>query len=158
MTSHLIQGCVGACLALGVFSWGVAGERPGAPTSTARSDPVFAVAPSATEKGGIRYLAGGVGADARDSMRRRAPDYSARLSFSAGRDDHYVPDVRVTVRDARNKVMLELPEAGPLVYIDLPPGSYAIEAEHAGTVRHREIRIGKEMPHRRAFFHFPDDA
>ena len=136
------------------------------PSSAALADPsparyvapsnaqTFAPQPEANVQRDIRYLAGGVGEDARAAMQGAARDYNLHLSFAAGRDGHYVPDVHVKLRDAQGTTVFDLANAGPLLYVQLAPGRYVIEADYQGIVRSRTVTIDGVA--RTTFLHWPE--
>jgi hypothetical protein len=98
--------------------------------------------PTAHVQNGIRYLAGGIGVDVRQRM-QAASGYNLRLFFAEARDRHYVPDVTVAIRDAKGRSVLEVADAGPLFFAELPSGSYAVTVTHRGVTKTRKIEIGQ---------------
>ena len=89
-------------------------------------------------------------------MRAAAPNYNLHLSFAAGRDGYYVPDVHVKLRDARGTTVFDLQNGGPLLYVQLAPGRYVLEADYQGIARSRSVTIGDGA--HTAFLHWPDAA
>ena len=51
------------------------------------------------------------------------------MSGGAGTDD-YLSDVKVVVTDQRGKQVVNTTTAGPLFYVDLPPGRYSVKATY----------------------------
>lgn len=103
---------------------------------------------------GVRYLAGGVGIEARKAMRAEARDYTAMLSFSGGKDEHYLANVDLTVRDQRGAIVFEIARAGPLVYLDLEAGRYRVEARHGKLLRTATLTLDG-VGQSAAYLHFP---
>jgi hypothetical protein len=137
-------------IALGAAAPMALAQRPPAGTAA----PTGVLAPTAQEQNGIPYLSGGVGLDQRQAMAKMASPYNLRLSFSEAEDAHYVVGVRVTVRDAADEVVLNLADAGPLLYAELPAGSYRVIAEHNGAKQTRAVSVG-EAAQTAAYFHWP---
>ncbi|MGH8681809.1 MAG: carboxypeptidase regulatory-like domain-containing protein [Burkholderiales bacterium] len=124
--------------------------------ASAARDPaaaIYAPLPAASEQNGIPYLAGGVGLEAREAMRNAADEFNLRLSFAAAADGHYLADVGVTVRNARDEVVLELADTGPLLYARLPAGRYTVAASHDAVEQRRTVTIADGAP-ASAYFHW----
>jgi hypothetical protein len=58
----------------------------------------------------------------------------------------FVAGTAVRVTDGNGIVVLDAPNAGPILLADLPPGNYAIEAADNGQVQTRHVHVG---PHGR---------
>ena len=112
-----------------------------------------AAQPLAGEVDGVRYLSGGADETARTAMRRDAEQFSLRLQFSAGEEGRYVADVQVAVRDTDGEPVLDLPYAGPLLFLDLPTGHYVVHARLGDAVHTRTVAVGIR-PGRVAAFHW----
>ncbi len=78
--------------------------------------------------GNPAYVNGGVGADEEAVMHRIAKEFPLRMEFSKGKDGAFAVDVAVTITDASNKVVFDLPNAGPMLDVRLPKGKYSIRA------------------------------
>lgn len=104
-------------------------------------------------QGNVRYATGGIGEAAVTAFKAAAPKYPLELLFAekASPNDVYLADVKVIVRDASGKVLLDTVSGGPFLLAHLPPGKYRIEASNDGVVKQQavEIRAGQ---HRRAVF------
>lgn len=99
-------------------------------------------APGIQEHDGVRYMTGGVGLGEREAMQRAASRFPLQMSFAERRNGQYLADVSVEVRDARGREVLDVPNAGPLLYVDLPPGSYRVSATFDGRTHTRNVRVG----------------
>jgi hypothetical protein len=156
--AHPLHCVISACALLAASPAVAAETRSHDSSGASGGSPPATLLPAPKEQSGVRYLAGGIGADVREAMRDEARRYSVQLSFSAGRDQHYVPDIHVTVRDGRNNVVFELGDAGPLLYLDLPAGHYSVEVEHSGRTQRRSLPVGAGGTRTLGFFHFPGEA
>ncbi len=103
----------------------------------------YAPLPQANEKNGIRYVVGGVGEQSHDAMRQMAPQYNTHLVFAAEPDDHFVADVGIKVTDANGKTRFQLEPAGPMLFAQLPPGTYDVVATYRGNEKARRIDVGE---------------
>jgi hypothetical protein len=93
------------------------------------------------EQNGIAYLSGGIGEDEAKAI-QQASGYNLHMTFSVGVENKYVPDVDVVIHNAQGQSVLTLTQAGPLVYVQLPPGKYAVVATRAGEERRDTADVG----------------
>lgn len=93
------------------------------------------------QQNGITYLSGGIGEDEARAI-GQAQGYNLHMTFAIGPENKYVPDVDVTVQSASGQTLLTLSEAGPLVYVQLPPGRYSVVATRNGEERRDTAEVG----------------
>lgn len=86
------------------------------------------------QQNGITYLSGGIGEDEARAI-EQAQGYNLHMTFAIGPENKYIPDVDVTVQNASGQTLLTLSDAGPLVYVQLPPGKYGVVATRNGVER-----------------------
>jgi hypothetical protein len=114
--------------------------------------------PAEVKQGSVRYVTGGIGADAVEAFKQAAAKYPLELLFAqkALPNDVYLAGVKVTVRQA-GKVLLETESDGPFLLAHLPSGKYQIEAVSEGVTRQQtvDVQAGK---HRRVVFLWSDPA
>jgi len=77
---------------------------------------------------GISYVSGGIGEDERAALARVADLYNLKLEFASQQEGAYLADIKVVIRDAQGKMVLEALSDGPWFMAKLPPGEYQIEA------------------------------
>lgn len=108
--------------------------------------------PDEVKQGSVRYVTGGIGADAVAAFKQAATKYPLELLFAqkAAPNDVYLADVKVTVRQS-GKVMLEAESGGPFLLAYLPPGKYQIEAVSEGVSRQQIVDL-QSRKHRRVVF------
>jgi|WetSurMetagenome_2_1015567.scaffolds.fasta_scaffold582495_1 hypothetical protein len=87
-----------------------------------------AVPPSHAEDTSCRYLNGGIGEGDQAMMRHIAKEFPLRIEFSEGEHGAFLTDIPVTIKDRHGKVVLNLPDVGPMLYVHLPKGQYTIRA------------------------------
>ncbi len=108
------------------------GEGPGASFKT--TIPVH-------RSGGIRYFSAGVGMEERQAQ---YPPFSLKLILVAG-PKAYLSKAGVTITNDSGTVRVDIPGDnvdGPWLYVDLPDGTYHIEAVSRGDkVEQRGIRV-----------------
>ncbi|WP_415772775.1 carboxypeptidase regulatory-like domain-containing protein [Pseudomonas sp. LB3P38] len=93
------------------------------------------------EQNGIAYLSGGVGEDESKAI-QQTTGYNLHMTFSTGPKDEYVPDVNLIIQKTPGQPVLTLSEAGPLVYVQLPPGKYTVIATRNGEERRDTADVG----------------
>jgi hypothetical protein len=89
---------------------------------------------------GIPYLSGGVGLDERETLRAVSGDYNLQV-ICAQREGNYLSDVHVAVRNAQGGTVLETIPRGPWLFVNLPPGKYAVVANSQGRVQQRLTQV-----------------
>lgn len=92
-------------------------------------------------EGGISFVSGGIGRDEREALKKIEDDYNLRLLFAARDYREYLADIRVTIRDADGKIILEAVADGPRFLARLAPGTYSIGAANEGRRIVRSVTI-----------------
>lgn len=107
------------------------------------------------QQNGITYLSGGIGEDEARAI-EQAQGYNLHMTFAIGPENKYVPDVDVTVQKVSGEIVLTLSDAGPLVYVQLPPGQYNVLATRNGEARRDTAEVGSGAA-RKLVFHWNSD-
>lgn len=126
-------------------------ETPAAATTAPGADiPEVAPSPPSTapwttilppqQSGAIRYVTGGVGDDERAALGEAKKEFNLYI-MSAEKDGSFVGDTQIVIRSTKGDELLKA-DAGPLLYVQLPAGSYTIEASHAEQVKKEKVAIG----------------
>lgn len=103
------------------------------------------VPPLKTE-GAARYACGGIGVDESTAFRAAAGQHALSLLFAAPGGD-YQADVSVRISDAQGTQVLQLRADGPVCLIDLPGGSYTVEATpERGAAHRRSVTVEGGKP------------
>ncbi len=92
------------------------------------------------ERDGVSYLAGGVGVEEREAVRKLEHFFNLKLMF-AQRDGHFIGDVKVTITTSQGERVTEIDANGPLLYVLLPVGSFRLEASFQGQPQQREVTL-----------------
>ena len=92
---------------------------------------------------GIDYLNGGIGSEEADRMRQMSAEYPVQMTFAERNQnaDEFVADVHLRVTDSRGQTLVDLAGQGPIFLLQLPPGSYTVEADHQGDVKTRRFDV-----------------
>ncbi len=102
------------------------------------------------------YQTGGVGHEEAAEMARHMKDYNLHLTFSEGRHNAYLADVKVDIYNAAGKDVFSLKDAGPLTGVNLPAGHYRVVAEAGGITRSRSVDLKHGHP-ADLYLHWPKD-
>ena len=91
------------------------------------------------------YLNGGIGKDEEATMHRVAREFPLRITFAERKDGEFVTDVPVVISDSNGNPVLELPRAGPMLFVVLPNGKYRVSSRFEGLTESQEVTLsGKE--------------
>jgi hypothetical protein len=88
----------------------------------------------------VPYISGGVGLAARDELLAKEAEYNLKV-VTAARSGAYLSGVRVIIEAAGGKQVLNTEMEGPLLLVQLPPGSYTIKAMLGGEMLTRTVLI-----------------
>jgi hypothetical protein len=91
----------------------------------------------------VNYVTGGIGDDERTSIESAKGDYNLHV-MSASTGGAFVGDARVVI-SSNGKEMLNV-VAGPLLYVKLPAGKYALDASLGEQKKHQDFTIGGKTP------------
>src|SRR5215472_2576099 len=97
--------------------------------------------PQAKSENGITYMSGGVGKPEAAAMWREARDYPLSMIFSEAKDNEFLADVQVTIKDKAGKEMLSAVSDGPIMLVKLPAGKYNVAVESHGKTLHRTVQV-----------------
>lgn len=110
------------------------------------------VSPAIGEGGnGTRYVSGGVSEEERQLMRELARAFPLRIT-SAEPPGSLVPGVDVAITDSRGRAVMELVDAGPLVYVKLPSGTYKVSVRNGDQIKTRQVSVVAGKQRELAFF------
>lgn len=92
---------------------------------------------------GIDYLNGGIGSEEADRMREMSVDFPVQMTFAERNQgmDQFVADVYLRITDGRGRTVVDLPGQGPIFLLQVPPGSYTVEAEYQGEVKTQRFDV-----------------
>lgn len=131
----------------GIFAFSLFGVT----SNACGADPAPAIA--ARTQGAVSYISGGIGADEKDAMRLLANPYNLRMVFATTAGEH-LADVNVTVRDNKDKVVLDILSEGPCVLAAVPAGTYKVTA-HSGATKMTKTASPTAKRGTALYFHFP---
>lgn len=91
----------------------------------------------------IRFLSGGVGADEQQRLAAAEADYPLKITF-ARKDGSFVSDVRVNFSDEKGNDVLQIVTDGPILLVDLKPGTYIVTATDGADSKEQKFTLGKK--------------
>lgn len=103
--------------------------------------------------GELKYITGGVGEDERAEIEATKPEYNLYV-MNANSQSEFVEDTPTTIRRVNGKALEEVlsVEAGPLLFVSLPVGTYTVEATRHDVTKSQRIVIGKKTKFRTVNF------
>ena len=118
------------------------------------------VSPKTITIGEITYITGGTCIDSANQMKRIAKDFPLEIVLvqksAAYEKEYYIADVKITIKDAKDNLVLNVVTEGPFLLADLPNGSYQISAEFRRVLKSNTININKNK-HERVVFLWPEE-
>jgi hypothetical protein len=97
--------------------------------------------PQMKSGGAGQYVCGGVGSDESTAMRGEMKSHPLSLLFARA-GGAYLADVDVMVKDSAGATALAMRADGPVCLVDLPAGSYTVEASSQGVVKSQAVTLG----------------
>ncbi len=79
-----------------------------------------------TERG-ILYISGGIGAEEEAQIKEQENMFNFRLLIT-GANGEFISDINVAIKDAKDNLIINIADAGPYVYMKIPPAEYVVEA------------------------------
>lgn len=102
---------------------------------------------------GAAYVSGGVSHEELRALHDRRSDYNLWLITASSKSGSYLADVLVTIRDSKKQTVFNARLDGPWLFINLPLGTYQVEAALNGKSQRRTTTIHRGDLHQ-AFFYF----
>lgn len=91
--------------------------------------------------GDISYISGGIGIENRRSILQQGDSYNLKLEF-AMEGGAFLTDIVVRLHDLKTgKLVLEAESLGPILFAQVPVGSYRITANFMNRVKEGVIRV-----------------
>lgn len=88
-----------------------------------------------------RWISGGVGSESRAELDAASHDYSLKIVFAVKEHEAYLSDVPFVIRDGGGTTVAEGVSEGPWLYVDLPAGSYEVEATAEGETMKQDVSV-----------------
>jgi len=89
----------------------------------------------------VLYATGGIGDEEMAALKLNERNYNLRV-MAAIPGGNYIGDYTLRIRDTQGTTVLEAPGEGPYFYVQLPPGTYTVEAVSESGRQQQKITIG----------------
>ncbi len=97
------------------------------------------------EQNGVRYLQGGIGQDEANAL-RKTPGYDLHVELSTGPEGKFQSGATVDIQNAQGQPVLSVTDAGPLLYVQLPPGKYKVTGNAQGETVQQLVTVNGKTP------------
>ncbi len=94
-----------------------------------------------TSAHGYAFVTAGIGEEEVDTMKRQAKNFSLNLLFSEGTVGRWATDVNVNIYDEASNLVFRIVGAKPVLYVNLPAGTYTILANNNGNKLREKITL-----------------
>ena len=112
-------------------------------TGVIAAETVEPLIPESSE--GVRYLSGGIGEDELAQIEAAKASYNVKILL-AEKSGHYISGVHLTLSTLLGDKLVDIPSAGPFVLLQVPGGTYQIEAAYEGHAQQQRITISGTRP------------
>ena len=106
----------------------------------AQQIPTIAADQNAQDTATVNFVTGGIGDDERQAIESSRASYNTFITSSSV-DGAFVENTQVVIHKKGGAEVLNV-AAGPLLYVQLAPGTYVLDASHGGETKHQTITIG----------------
>lgn len=105
----------------------------------AQGESDMSMPPAPQSYGGVSVINGGVDLDQAEAIKRIQSRYPLRVEISGRGGDYYVAD-RLKLLQGSD-VVAEIPDAGPWLLMDVPPGRYTLVGDFGNTEVRRDVTV-----------------
>lgn len=104
-------------------------------------------------QGAVTYLSGGNDRDEIRAIEKAAQQWPLELEFliKAKPHDESAANVKVMIRDAEDRTVLDTTADGPFLLAKLAPGEYVVTADHNGRKLERHVIVWRNRHHSEMF-------
>lgn len=97
---------------------------------------------------GIQYISGGIGSEESDAILELGKKWPLTLEFSQNHQQRplWVADVAVKITNQKRKVIFSTISEGPILLINLEPGSYEMDFIFENRPLKRKVKIEEGKP------------
>ena len=92
---------------------------------------------------GIQYITGGIGSEESEAMLELGKKWPLVLEFSQAHPQRplWVADVTVKIIDQKKKVVFDAMSDGPILLVDLAPGTYELQLVFEGRSLKKSVKV-----------------
>ncbi len=105
-----------------------------------------AALPIVQNSNGISYITGGVGEEELAALKEHEADFNVRL-LATSVNGEYMSEVAIRFLNKQGEEVFRVESAGPFLYVNLPVGTYTVEAVSSmGTVQKAKVVAREKAP------------
>jgi hypothetical protein len=93
---------------------------------------------------GVAYITAGIGEEEVAAMKRQAKNFTLNLLFSEGVVGRWATNINVNIYDEASNLMFRVVGAQPVLYVNLPAGTYTILANNNGNKLRHKVTLEAE--------------
>ncbi|WP_043197320.1 hypothetical protein [Pseudomonas putida] len=97
------------------------------------------------EQNGVRYIQGGIGQDEANAL-RKTTGYDLHVELSTGPEGKFQSGATVDIQNAQGQSVLSVSDVGPLLYVQLPPGTYKVTGNAQGETVQQVVTVNGKGP------------
>jgi len=106
--------------------------------------------PVPQQSGGVTYITGGFGDSQAHAFKEAGAKHSVMMVFSET-GGAYLADIPVRIKAKGEGAAVDIKAAGPYLLVDLPDGSYTVEASHQGKSQTKDFTVSGKKGQRISF-------
>ncbi len=99
---------------------------------------------------GVSYVSGGVSDDEARALEATGAKFDLKLTMALS-SGHFVADTPVEIQDGKGQTVLEAVADGPVLFAQLPPGTYTVRCSLNGKPQQQTAHISTGKQERLAF-------
>jgi hypothetical protein len=109
--------------------------------------------PQVRHEGDVAYVTGGIGEHNEAQTMELGRDMNLKLVFARAPSGSYVANAKVRIADLSGNEVLALESSNPLLFAQLPPGTYRVTATAEGRSIERTVQV-PSSGQQTEFFHW----
>jgi hypothetical protein len=96
--------------------------------------------PESPQNRAFPHVSGGIGLEEREEIEAQAKNYNLLIT-NANIKSQLTTGIDFAIRDDKGREILKIDDAGPLLYVQLPPGDYVISMAKDRQNEERKIKL-----------------
>lgn len=96
--------------------------------------------PTVRNHEGVAYISGGVTDDEQRALEATGGRFNLKVT-SALANGHFVSDTPVQIRDSQDRTVVDTVADGPLLFVQLPPGTYTVRCSLNGMQQEHRVHV-----------------
>jgi hypothetical protein len=93
-------------------------------------------------QGDVTFVSGGIGRDEADAMQALRSKFNLHMLFALKSGD-YLSEIQLAIFDKKGNSLFETVTLGPMLWVDIKPGTYFIKAQLDGKFIEKKVNVSK---------------